>query len=121
MSSTKGNGNRWAGITRPYTPADVARLRGSVRIEHTLARIGAERLWDLMHTTEYVQSLGAVTGKRVLCLAAGGGRHGPLLASAVFLPNVVCPAHCALVMRIDQPSENASDSNSYERRLGAGS
>ena len=66
MSSTKGNGNRWAGITRPYTPADVARLRGTVRIEHTLARLGAERLWDLMHTTEYVQSLGAVTGNQAM-------------------------------------------------------
>jgi len=66
MSSTNGKGNRWAGITRPYTDADVARLRGSVRVEHTLARLGAERLWDLMHTTDYVQSLGAVTGNQAM-------------------------------------------------------
>ena len=64
MSSNSGN--RWAGITRPYTDADVSRLRGTVRVEHTLARLGAERLWDLMHTTEYVQSLGAVTGNQAM-------------------------------------------------------
>ncbi len=40
---------RWAGITRPYTPEDVERLRGSLRIEYTLARNGAERLWELLH------------------------------------------------------------------------
>lgn len=66
MSSTNGNGNRWTGIKRPYTDADVARLRGSVRVEHTLARLGAERLWDLLHTTEYVQSLGALTGNQAM-------------------------------------------------------
>jgi isocitrate lyase len=41
---------RWAGIRRPYKGDDVVRLRGSVQIEHTLARIGAERLWNLLHT-----------------------------------------------------------------------
>jgi len=66
MSSTTGSGTRWAGITRPYTDADVARLRGSVRVEHTLARLGAERLWHLLHSEEYVQSLGAVTGNQAM-------------------------------------------------------
>jgi isocitrate lyase len=58
--AVNGNGNnsktgqdwksntRWAGITRPYTAQDVDRLRGSLHIEHTLARQGAERLWDLL-------------------------------------------------------------------------
>ena len=41
---------RWKGITRPYSAKDVLRLRGSVRIEHTLARMGAERLWTLLHS-----------------------------------------------------------------------
>jgi isocitrate/methylisocitrate lyase len=41
---------RWQGIERPYSAADVERLRGSVVVEHTLARLGAERLWDLLHT-----------------------------------------------------------------------
>ena len=59
-------GERWAGIERPYTAEDVARLRGSVTIEHTLARLGAERLWDLMHDEEYVNALGALTGNQAV-------------------------------------------------------
>jgi isocitrate lyase len=57
---------RWKGITRPYTQQDVERLRGSVVIEHTLARLGAERLWDLLHTKPYVPALGAVTGNQAV-------------------------------------------------------
>ncbi len=58
---------RWKGITRPYTAEDVARLRGSVRIEHTLALLGAERLWDLMHSDRpYVRALGALTGNQAV-------------------------------------------------------
>src|SRR6187549_1754235 len=53
--------SRWRGIQRDYSSADVARLRGSVRIEHTLARLGAERLWNLLHTDDYVPALGALT------------------------------------------------------------
>jgi isocitrate lyase len=57
---------RWEGIERPYTAEDVARLRGSVRIEHTLARMGAERLWEMMHEREYVRALGALTGNQAV-------------------------------------------------------
>src|SRR3954466_14954110 len=57
---------RWHGITRPYTQADVDRLRGSLRIEHTLARNGAERLWDLLQTNSYVPALGAMTGNQAV-------------------------------------------------------
>src|ERR687898_43471 len=57
---------RWDGIRRPYTADDVARLRGSVRIEHTLARLGAERLWELMRTRNYAASLGALTGNQAM-------------------------------------------------------
>ncbi len=53
---------RWSGITRTYSAADVLRLRGSVQIEHTIARIGAKRLWKLMNETDYVNALGAMTG-----------------------------------------------------------
>ncbi len=45
---------RWQGITRPYTQQDVERLRGSVHIEYTLARMGAERLWELLQSESYV-------------------------------------------------------------------
>ncbi len=53
---------RFAGILRPYSAADVERLRGRYHIEHTIARVGAERLWKLMTTTDYVHALGALTG-----------------------------------------------------------
>jgi isocitrate lyase len=57
---------RWEGITRAYSAEDVARLRGSIRIEHTLARMGAERLWELMHNEPYVNALGALTGNQAV-------------------------------------------------------
>jgi len=57
---------RWQGIERPYRGADVVRLRGSVRIEHTLAQLGAERLWFLLHTRPYVHALGALTGNQAI-------------------------------------------------------
>ncbi len=57
---------RWAGIKRPYTNADVARLRGTVRIEHTLARMGAERLWQLLQTEGHIHALGALTGNQAM-------------------------------------------------------
>jgi isocitrate lyase len=57
---------RWDGLTRPYTAEDVARLRGSVRIEHTLARMGAERLWEMMHERPFVRALGALTGNQAV-------------------------------------------------------
>lgn len=57
---------RWEGIERPYSAEDVLRLRGSVHIEHTLAKIGAERLWKLMHETDYVNALGALTGGQAI-------------------------------------------------------
>src|SRR5580658_7901848 len=60
------NNPRWRGIERPYAPEDVLRLRGSVHIEHTLARLGAERLWELLQTEPYVNALGAVTGNQAV-------------------------------------------------------
>ncbi|MEM6995736.1 MAG: isocitrate lyase [Myxococcota bacterium] len=57
---------RWKGIERPYSVADVQKLRGSVVVEHTLARLGAERLWSLMASEDYVNSLGAMTGNQAV-------------------------------------------------------
>ncbi len=57
---------RWAGITRPYSMQEVERLRGSVHIEHTLARLGAERLWNLLQSGGYVAALGAMTGNQAI-------------------------------------------------------
>ena len=63
---------RWKGIMRPYRAEDVERLRGSVKIEHTLARMGAERLWELLHSEPYVTSLGAMTGNQAIQQVAAG-------------------------------------------------
>ena len=60
------NNARWHGIVRPYSPEEVERLRPSVQIEHTLARLGAERLWNLLHGKEPVRSLGALTGNQAV-------------------------------------------------------
>ncbi|MBS0305621.1 MAG: isocitrate lyase, partial [Proteobacteria bacterium] len=57
---------RWKGITRGYTAADVVRLRGSLAVEHTLARRGAEKLWGLLHTEPFVNALGALTGNQAM-------------------------------------------------------
>ena len=63
---------RWAGVARPYAAEDVIRLRGSLRQEHTFARHGAERLWDLLHTEEHTAALGCLTGgQAVECIKAG--------------------------------------------------
>src|ERR1700688_4215932 len=60
------NNPRWKEIERPYTAEDVLRLRGSIQIEHTLARLGAERLWQLLRTEPYVSALGAMTGNQAV-------------------------------------------------------
>ena len=60
------NDPRWEGITRPYSADDVLRLRGSVMIEYTLARMGAERLWKVLHSEPYIAALGALTGNQAM-------------------------------------------------------
>jgi isocitrate lyase len=57
---------RWRGIERGYGAEDVLRLRGGVRVEHTFARLGAERLWELLHREAYVAALGALTGNQAM-------------------------------------------------------
>jgi isocitrate lyase len=63
---------RWEGITRPYSAEDVVRLRGSIQIEHTLAKLGADRLWSLLQTEDYVAALGAVTGNQAVQQVSAG-------------------------------------------------
>lgn len=57
---------RWKGITRPYQAADVIRFRGTLEIEYTIARRGAEKLWKLLHTEDFVPALGALTGNQAM-------------------------------------------------------
>ncbi len=63
---------RWAGITRPYSEKDVQQLRGSVHVEHSLARLGAERLWNLLHSQPFVAALGAMTGNQAVQQVSAG-------------------------------------------------
>jgi isocitrate lyase len=80
-SKPNGNGNqgnpwsgdpRWKGVARPYSYEHVLRLRGSIQIEYTLARLGAQRLWHLLNTEPYVASLGAVTGNQAVQMIHAG-------------------------------------------------
>jgi isocitrate lyase len=63
---------RWENIARPYCPEEVLRLRGSIPLEYTLAKLGAERLWNLLRTEAYVQALGAMTGNQAIQQVCAG-------------------------------------------------
>ena len=98
---------RWRGIERGYSAADVVRLRGSVAIEHTLARRGAERLWHALDTLPFVRTLGAVTGNQAVQIAKAG-------LQAIYLSGwqVAADANGAGQMYPDQslyPSDSAPD------------
>jgi isocitrate lyase len=88
---------RWTGIERPYTSEDVVRLSGSVRIEYTLARMGAERLWHLLQEERYVAALGALTGNQAVQQVKAG-------LSAIYLSGwqVAADANLAGEMYPDQ-------------------
>ncbi|MDZ4850058.1 MAG: isocitrate lyase [Pirellulaceae bacterium] len=65
---------RWSRVQRDYTAGDVVRLRGSIGIEHTLARLGADKLWRLLHEAPYIAALGALTGNQALQMVEAGLR-----------------------------------------------
>ncbi len=66
------NPPRWRGITRPYTQADVERLKGTVHVEYSLARSGAEKFWKLLRSESFVAALGAVTAQQAVEMAQAG-------------------------------------------------
>ncbi|PJF43645.1 MAG: isocitrate lyase [Phototrophicales bacterium] len=63
---------RWEGIQRPYTAEDVVNLRSSILVDHTLARVGAERLWELLNTEPYINTFGAMTGMQAVQMVRAG-------------------------------------------------
>ena len=63
---------RWQGIVRPYSAGDVERLRGTLRVEYTFARAGAERLWKLLHSEDFLPALGAMTGNQAIEQVSAG-------------------------------------------------
>jgi isocitrate lyase len=103
---------RWDGIERPYGGEDVVRLRGSVRIEHTLARIAAEKLWRLLREEPYVAALGAMTGGQAVQMAKAG-------LKAIYLSGwqVAADANLAGATYPDQSLYPANSAPALVRRL----
>lgn len=81
---------RWEGVRRVYTKQDVEKLRGSIKIEHTLARMGAERLWKLLHSEPYVHALGALTGNQAVQQVQGTRNPPPQCCYVFYLNTWVC-------------------------------
>src|SRR5271155_3705272 len=144
-NSTNGNGHnkngnshadwttnpRWSGITRPYSYEDVLRLRGTIQIEYTLARLGAERLWNLMHTEPHVAALGAITGNQAIEMvqaglqaiygsgwqvAADGNSAGDVYPDQSLYP---CDSAPKLVARLNRALQRADQIDSVERKSAA--
>jgi len=63
---------RWRGVTRPYKAEDVVKLRGSVHIEHSLARLGAEKFWSLLHSEQVIGALGCMSGNQAVQAVQAG-------------------------------------------------
>ena len=103
---------RWQGIKRGYTAEDVVRLRGSVRIEHTLARRGAERLWKMCRERPYVHSLGALTGNQAMQQVKAG-------VPAIYLSGwqVAADANDSLSMYPDQSLYSVSSVPNVVKRI----
>jgi isocitrate lyase len=72
LADTWANSPRWRGVTRPYKAADVLKLRGSVHIEHSLARLGAEKFWRLLHSETVIGALGCMTGNQAIQAVQAG-------------------------------------------------
>ena len=119
---------RWAGVTRPYTPADVERLRPSIKIEHTLADVTARRLWSLLTSRDFVAALGALTGSQAVQMVRAGLEAiyvsgwqvaaDANLAGQTYPDQSLYPANSvpALVRRINQALLRADQVDRSERK-----
>jgi isocitrate/methylisocitrate lyase len=103
---------RWEGIERTYSEEDVRRLRGSVHVEHTLARLGAERLWQLLQEEDYVAALGAMTGGQAVEMVKAG-------LKAIYLSGwqVAADANLAAEVYPDQSLYPVNSAPALVRRL----
>ncbi len=114
MDHEKNNRNdkRWDGIVRPYSENDVKRLSGSFHIEHSLARLGAEELWSLLHEKEYVHALGALTGNQAMQQVRAG-------LDAIYVSGWQCAADANLAgdMYPDQSLYPANSVPSLVKRI----
>jgi isocitrate lyase len=103
---------RWDGIERTYSEEDVRRLRGSVHVEHSLARLGAERLWQLLQEEDYVAALGAMTGGQAVEMVKAG-------LKAIYLSGwqVAADANLAAEVYPDQSLYPVNSAPALVRRL----
>src|SRR4051794_20888128 len=103
---------RFDNIDRPYTPADVKRLRGSVQVRHTLAEMGANRLWQLIHEEDFVNALGALSGNQAMQMVKAG-------LKAIYLSGwqVAADANTASAMYPDQSLYPANAAPELCRRI----
>jgi isocitrate lyase len=103
---------RWAGIERTYEAEDVVSLRGRVVEEYTLARLGAERLWNLMATQDYVSALGALTGNQAVQMVKAG-------LKAIYLSGWQVAADANLAGQT-YPDQSLYPANSVQQRAASG-
>src|SRR3984957_7316624 len=105
---------RFEGIVRPYAKADVERLRGSIHIEYSLAKLGARRLWQLLHTEPFVAALGALTGNQAVQMVRAG-------LKAIYLSGwqVAADANTAGQMYPDQSLYPVNSVPTVVRRINA--
>jgi isocitrate lyase len=103
---------RWQGVSRPYNAEDVIRLRGTIDIEHTLARRGSEKLWNLLHEENYINALGALTGNQAVQQVRAG-------LKAIYLSGwqVAADANLAGQMYPDQSLYPANSVPSVVKRI----
>lgn len=121
---------RWKGIKRPYTAEDVVKLRGSIQIEHTLAKRGAEKLWKLVNEEDFINALGALTGNQAVQQVKAGLKAIYLsgwqvaadanLSGHMYPDQSLYPANSVphVVKRINQALQRADQIDSVEGREG---
>jgi isocitrate lyase len=124
------NNRRWDGIARDYSADDVLRLRGSIDIKYTLAELGAERLWDLLHSEPFVAALGALTGNQAIQQVRAGLKAIYLsgwqvaadanLAGHMYPDQSLYPSNSVpqVVKRINQALQRADQIDCSERKNG---
>src|SRR6218665_3504561 len=117
---------RFDGIERPYSPEDVLKLRGSVQIRQTLAEMGANRLWTLIHEEDFVNALGALSGNQAMQMVRAGlkaiylsgwqGAADASTASSMYPDHSLYPANAApeLVKRLNRTLQRADQIETAE-------
>ena len=115
------NNPRWSGIHRPYSAEDVVRLRGTVPVEHSLAKLGAEKLWRYLQTEDFVNALGALTGNQAMQQVKAGLKaiylSGWQVAADANLAGEMYPDQSLYPANSDRKSTRLNSSHSRRSRM----